>query len=232
MIEAQFPHWCGSSWCFPSEIRMTQSPLMLTMLLLFFFCQSQNYSHTESCPIKSYRKKQVAFVPLLCGRADVSEAGSHGWLGATKGLGQLTLSCFSNVIQPCSSVSFCVCVCGALSLSKCNSGMALPFVSAGRQKGKGVGNTETERATKKDVIWVHLKWESREDTKVEPELMSPTTNWKGSCKITRCQTQSVVQAWGSVCKSLSVADVHPICWCHIGQDKWKKCQYLYIIKKS
>ena len=124
----------ATCWCFPSSHKETESPIdahhapPLPSPSLF---DSHTHAHT-SCPIKSCRKKQAAFVLLLWSWADVSEVGSHGWLGATRALVSWHYPAPQMLPSPavvsacvCAWVCVCVCVCLLyyLSLSKCSCWM-------------------------------------------------------------------------------------------------------------
>lgn len=86
----------------------------------------------------------------------------------------------------------------AVSLSMCMCVCLYPNVTWGwhchlclqvDRKGKKSGTLrQTERVTKKVVIWVNLEQESKENGKVKKGQKPPKTDWKGSCKTTKCHS--------------------------------------------
>lgn len=84
-------------------------PLMLTKTLLFSFCFSLLHSNTQrqAAPLKAPEAGCLCL--LLWSGADVSEVGSHGWLGATKALVSWHYPAPQTQPSP-AAVSVCTCV--------------------------------------------------------------------------------------------------------------------------
>lgn len=127
--------------CFPSSHK--KDTLMLMFLSLF---DSHTHTHRWAALLKATEKKQAAFVLLLWSGADVSEVGSHGWLGATKALVSWHYPAPQMLSRP-AAVSACVCVCSCCTICPCpnvTSGWSC-HLSLGGQREK-----ERERESHKE----------------------------------------------------------------------------------